>query len=215
MRASSLAVLLGMTAIGMVCVAACVGDTPTTTSNPGDEGQPCFSNGTCNAGLTCLSSVCVRVDAGNDSGSPAVDGGPDGLPPPCPFTGSGSNGTTMDCPPSACTLGSQMPSCCQSVSGSGCTASTTCAGPNQYRWDCDNPSQCSGAACCAGLPPPSSAGCPKTTTVTMGGAQCAATCTKGLELCSTDNDCTDKSRHCTTVEVTVGTSTKKLVGACL
>jgi hypothetical protein len=58
------------------------------SSSQGGEGQACYANGTCNAGLTCLSKLCVN--AGTDSGTPGSDGGgnPDsgtrdaGPPPP-------------------------------------------------------------------------------------------------------------------------------------
>lgn len=46
----------------------------------GEERGPCYGNGTCNAGLTCLSDVCVRApdagppaDAGASDASPALD----------------------------------------------------------------------------------------------------------------------------------------------
>lgn len=34
---------------------------PTSTVNFGSERGPCYGNGTCNAGLTCASGLCVRV----------------------------------------------------------------------------------------------------------------------------------------------------------
>jgi hypothetical protein len=45
-----------------------------TTQAQGGLGQPCYANSTCNAGLTCVSPVCVQVDA---SGTPDT-GAPDG-----------------------------------------------------------------------------------------------------------------------------------------
>jgi hypothetical protein len=33
----------------------------------GTEGGPCYANGTCNAGLTCASNLCVVIDAGTSS----------------------------------------------------------------------------------------------------------------------------------------------------
>jgi hypothetical protein len=53
---------------------ACVGDTP-NTSDPGKEGQPCFANGTCVSGLSCLSNTCVRTD-GSAPGDGATTDGP-------------------------------------------------------------------------------------------------------------------------------------------
>jgi len=54
----------------------------------GSEGGPCFSNGTCNKGLECLSKVCVRLpDAGQHDAADVPDlavpdkAGPDQLVP--------------------------------------------------------------------------------------------------------------------------------------
>ncbi|CAN5241693.1 hypothetical protein BH09MYX1_BH09MYX1_66220 [soil metagenome] len=46
--------------LALVFVSAC------SSSSPGVEGQVCYANGTCNAGLTCLSNLCVNAagDAG-------------------------------------------------------------------------------------------------------------------------------------------------------
>lgn len=50
----------------------------------GSEGGACFPNQTCNAGLTCLSNLCVNaggdagLDASGDTGSPVADGGDGG-----------------------------------------------------------------------------------------------------------------------------------------
>ena len=53
--------------------------------DPGTEGGPCYSNGTCNAGLTCASGTCVKV--------PGPEGGiPDGAVPDT----AGSDGAAGD-----------------------------------------------------------------------------------------------------------------------
>jgi hypothetical protein len=66
-------------AAGLFCVlaavaAACGGTAPTLSS--GATGQTCYPNGTCNAGLTCLSNVCVVVpgDGGSSSGGSSGSG---------------------------------------------------------------------------------------------------------------------------------------------
>jgi hypothetical protein len=38
-------------------------------SQQGGERQPCYPNGTCNSGLTCLSMVCVQASAGGGGGA--------------------------------------------------------------------------------------------------------------------------------------------------
>jgi hypothetical protein len=53
---------------------SCVGDGIDTSSvgTQGKEGEPCYDNGTCNEGLSCLSSLCVNPAA--DGGTSGVDG---------------------------------------------------------------------------------------------------------------------------------------------
>lgn len=50
-------------------------------TSPGAEGSPCYQNGTCNAGLTCLSGYCVKVpqsDGGHRDGLIVDARSPDG-----------------------------------------------------------------------------------------------------------------------------------------
>jgi hypothetical protein len=63
---SILATVLTLGSPMVVAAMACVADAPVTNPKPGPGtiGQPCFDNGTCNAGLTCVSNVCVDLDAG-------------------------------------------------------------------------------------------------------------------------------------------------------
>lgn len=52
-----------------------------SSNKEGTEGEACYANGTCNAGLTCLSNTCVDADGGDgdgdgsggDSNVPSVD----------------------------------------------------------------------------------------------------------------------------------------------
>ncbi len=61
-------------------VLACVSDSPAGVdasddgSGPGNEGKPCYANGTCNPTLTCISNVCVQLgtDAGSDAPAEAA-----------------------------------------------------------------------------------------------------------------------------------------------
>jgi hypothetical protein len=65
--------LVALAALVAVTSVACGGakDPPA-----GKEGGSCLPNGSCGAGLTCLSTYCVRVivDAGGDGGPPPSDG---------------------------------------------------------------------------------------------------------------------------------------------
>ena len=55
------------------------GSDGTSTKATGSEGGPCYKNGTCNAGLTCASKLCVRLPDGGikkDKSKPPPDGTP-------------------------------------------------------------------------------------------------------------------------------------------
>src|ERR1041385_5615350 len=41
----------------------------------GAEGNPCFANGTCNAGLSCRSKTCVNLDPDSGAGGAGASGG--------------------------------------------------------------------------------------------------------------------------------------------
>src|SRR5262245_56111595 len=75
----------------------CVGDSEGPPPGPdadvtGTEGHACFGNGTCNAGLTCVSKVCVNLDGSTDAGNPG-DGGVDASKD----SGSGDGGAGDAC----------------------------------------------------------------------------------------------------------------------
>lgn len=53
----------------------------------GSERGPCYGNGTCNAGLVCLSNLCVREGGGATGGSQGATGGSQGA-----TGGSGAGG---------------------------------------------------------------------------------------------------------------------------
>jgi hypothetical protein len=65
--------------VGALALARCGGggSSPPVDAGPdvdptGTEGHACFANGTCNAGLTCASNVCVKLDgSAPDAGSDA------------------------------------------------------------------------------------------------------------------------------------------------
>ncbi len=46
-----------------------------TTAAPGSERAPCYGNGTCNAGLVCLSDLCVAGSTPPDAGQSTPDAG--------------------------------------------------------------------------------------------------------------------------------------------
>lgn len=60
----------------MSAATSCVGDDPAVATGdgaPGTAGNACLSNGTCNAGLACVTGTCVV--AGGDGSTPGTDGG--------------------------------------------------------------------------------------------------------------------------------------------
>lgn len=65
-------VLFGTLVLGLQTLACSSGDGGGTTSTKdpeGAEGDLCYPNGTCDAGLTCLSKLCVVASAGGSSGT--------------------------------------------------------------------------------------------------------------------------------------------------
>jgi hypothetical protein len=87
----------GVFCVGVLATSSiwgCVGD----SGNPNDagpdvdltgtEGHSCFANKTCDANLTCISTVCVRLDAGSDGATDAstdASTDADASPPPCNY----------------------------------------------------------------------------------------------------------------------------------
>ena len=70
MRKKVVATATSLTAV-VAFVIACGGSATTGTSSGGLR-QACYDNGTCNAGLTCASNVCVQL--GNDGGGTSSSG---------------------------------------------------------------------------------------------------------------------------------------------
>jgi hypothetical protein len=66
-------------------LSACDSDEPSDTAQ-GGEGEACYSNGTCNQGLSCLSNRCVNQGGDGDSGGTTGDGDSGGM------TGDGDSG---------------------------------------------------------------------------------------------------------------------------
>lgn len=71
-----------------------------SSSPQGGEGQACYPNGTCNAGLTCLSKLCVNA-GGQDSGTGTDAGGGQD-------SGSTDAGTDAGSIPTPPTLGAEI-----------------------------------------------------------------------------------------------------------
>jgi hypothetical protein len=52
---------------------ACGNGSSGGSKSPGAEGGPCYSNGTCNQGLSCYSNICVNPNATPEAGSSTSD----------------------------------------------------------------------------------------------------------------------------------------------
>lgn len=73
MRLGALLAVVSILAMG--AAAGC----GSSSKSAGSEGGPCYGNGSCNSGLTCLSQLCVKATgtggaAGNGSGGGAAAG---------------------------------------------------------------------------------------------------------------------------------------------
>ena len=69
--------LVFVAVVGLVAVGC--GDSPVAVKPQGGERQDCYPNGTCNAGLTCASNVCVNLgDGGAGTSGGAGTGGTTG-----------------------------------------------------------------------------------------------------------------------------------------
>lgn len=123
--------------LGLLPVAACVGDAEPGAA-AGTLDGPCFSNGTCNEGLTCgvVRGVAACIAGGTDAGvgvdaaADAADAADTG-PAACTF-----QPTTFPCPdPGAAACYGNAQSC----------SLTGCSG---LRWACFSPNKCGGGPCC-------------------------------------------------------------------
>src|SRR5262245_29011984 len=62
---------LSIASILIWAAAGCAGG----SAGQGGERQACYANGTCNAGLTCASNVCVKFGGGGAGGTGGSSGG--------------------------------------------------------------------------------------------------------------------------------------------
>lgn len=85
-------------AVALAVPVACSSSGGDPPASQGTEGQACYGNGTCNAGLACLSKVCVNagVDSGTmgDGGVVTLDSGVDSG-----AADTGSTDSPIDAPP--------------------------------------------------------------------------------------------------------------------
>ena len=206
--------LLGL--LGTACVVgACVSDNSNTQ---GTLDGPCFTNGTCNTGLTCQvvsgSARCEVADASvadAPADSPLVDSNVGDAP---------ADQTSTDASDGGCTLQPTLP--CNTPCGPNnacCTDTATCI-PNtgtcsggSNAWQCQTRADCSGgsAPCCIGAAAVNLTTCPPTYQWSIG-SYCSASC-NSAELCVLDSDCfTSVKHHCQTVYLT---AISKYVGFCM
>ena len=148
-------------AVGSAFVIASCSATSYTEAE-GSESGPCYPNGTCNVGLVCASSRCVRLE-GDGGGTPdgdaslsdsgVVDSGPD------PDADSGDACTSPAAPPPLTCEGVRCGSGQKCCAGVGCkNAGDSCG---SVSIECLSPSDCSGLdRCCAVADVVSESSCP-------------------------------------------------------
>jgi hypothetical protein len=184
----------------------------------GSERGACFPNNTCNAGLVCLSQVCVNPDGGTTSqtdGSPGsevdgtlpVDAGPE------MEGGGGEAGPCTPIPtfPTGCFeagLNACPDNTCVDFTEAGCPPIVMFSG--NFPLQCERNSDCSGNGyCCAGQefagPLSATAGnrCAVDTTTDMfyaRGTSCSASMC-GSPVCQSDSDCR-VGQHCAVMLLT-------------
>jgi hypothetical protein len=206
-RAFAVTVVAALTITGAIGLAQCGTDYASDASDAteggetgqgvGGEREPCYANGTCNAGLTCLSNVCVNAGDGGASGG---DGG------------AGASGGDADAhdrdaldEDSGCFVGkghapcydTQTITCIDNAGNATCTnTSNACTTISDNPFECYSAIDCDpGSRCC--IVPKTAAtfeGCSALVhTNTNGGAFCGgASCpSSGVTLCGNDAECAD------------------------
>jgi hypothetical protein len=173
----------------------------------GTLGGPCFPNNMCNGSLVCGlvngKGVCQEGDASvqdapadtttsdapADVKTDASDAGADG--PTC------DAGLALSVP---CNPGCGGQLCCAQTancqSGTASQCQSACNG--QGCWQCAQ--KCSGLFCCA-LNGSTQSSCPLILSASEG-TQCMASCTTGLYICSSNNDCPTSNPTCVLASVT-------------
>lgn len=172
-----------------VGILACVGDSPNQTPAPdggtaGEEGGPCYGDGTCNKTkpwLACLSKLCVAV---GDGGADATADAP---------SGDAGDGGSLTCPAEVQSIaqtvrcagaGPCSQYCCLLTSAYFCNASD-CPG---NRIECDDLLDCAGKRCCLNATIAALA-CPvNLSAVTT--SVCSNSCTSSqIEMCGLGDSC--------------------------
>lgn len=80
--------------VGLIVVGLAGAVCSSEGKDAGTEGGPCFANGTCNTGLSCLSETCVDPTGGSDD----TGGGPQGDAIGGDTATSGTCDATNPCP---------------------------------------------------------------------------------------------------------------------
>jgi hypothetical protein len=220
----SSAVALGLFACGQTSSGG-----GSTSSPTGSERGACYPNNTCNAGLVCLSQVCVNPDGGAGSVS---DGGPgsdlDGFSPvdAGPEIEGGDGGgpcTPIPTFPTGCFeagLNACPDGTCVDFTEAGCPPIIMFSG--NFPLQCASNADCkSNGYCCAGQefsgPLSATAGnrCAVDTSMDMfytRGTSCSASMC-GAPVCKSDSDCR-VGQHCAVMQLTDDPKAAS-IGACV
>lgn len=117
--------LLGLSGLTLVFAAGC--GSSESSAKQGSEGQPCYPNGACNAGLVCASKLCVVLpvtdggkDAASGGGSNTGGGGTSGA------AGNASGGGGADASGTDAGQDASKPPPCDLITQTGCGTGEKC-----------------------------------------------------------------------------------------
>lgn len=221
---------LGMaiaTSLAFAGFLACVGDDPADTAQ-GAQGQACFANQTCLAGLACVANICqLATEAGGTSGNASSSTSGNASSTSSSGNASSSSTSSSGAPPPACTgtlptmgAGPSCPAndagscasgqvCCPSAASlttvicaenSGIVPPAACSQEFAFV-ECSTTKQCAGAqrCCLRGSP---SAAC----AYNLASTRCKTACTPDeIALCSSgDPTCRDDNKTCQPITIAFG-----------
>lgn len=210
-------------------VGACKGDEPPAqVASGGPEGElggPCFSNNTCNGGLTCgVVGDTARCVAGEGNGSTSSSSSSSGSTTSSSSSSTGGPadaGSDADSGPAVCTV-TPTTYPCPFATCYGQAQSCTVTGCNvgEARWECHAPNDCQGGAggfaCCVPTTIATAkpvAACGVGTLEMKANVESGSTCTAGsscqdgaAQLCASTSDC-PAGQRCTPLKPTNGPAT--------
>lgn len=218
-------VLAALFSSSVAAVGACVGDASAPSpAQQGALGGPCYANGTCNKGLSCV-VVGASAQCEAEDGGPLKDSAADQSATDSAGDAPVDTGVDASCPaPMALSLlcgGGMPPVACYDTVTSGASCALTLADcqnqyPNAFAATCTNGAQCGGSGmhCCVPDAVAQVSGCMGTLALMpLTSATCVASCGSGnVELCTKSSECTTPGQRCVPVVISGGGGPVALLG---